>query len=89
MFNPQVGTFQAAIVAQALKTPFYVAAESYKFARLFPLQQRDVVESIGHKTTSASIQEVQCDTDGKAAMTQGEDAMVRCFEVQNDQVFVM
>jgi hypothetical protein len=27
------------MVAKALKKPFYVAAESYKFARLFPLTQ--------------------------------------------------
>lgn len=25
-----------------MKKPFYVAAESYKFARLYPLNQRDV-----------------------------------------------
>jgi translation initiation factor eIF-2B subunit alpha len=31
-----------AVIAQAMKKPFYVAAESYKFARLYPLTQRDV-----------------------------------------------
>ena len=36
-----IGTFQAAILAQAFKIPFYVAAESYKFARRFPLNQSD------------------------------------------------
>ena len=35
----QIGTYQIALVAHALETPFYVAAESYKFARLFPLTQ--------------------------------------------------
>jgi translation initiation factor eIF-2B subunit alpha len=29
-------------VAKALKRPFYVAVESYKFARMYPLAQRDV-----------------------------------------------
>eukprot|EP01050_Picozoa_sp_SAG11_P014789 SAG11_NODE_1857_length_4161_cov_2.269079_2_plen_99_part_00 len=29
-------------MAQAHSKPFYVAAESYKFARLYPLSQRDV-----------------------------------------------
>ena len=38
----QVGTFQMAVMAKAFNKPFYVAAESYKFARLFPLDQRDL-----------------------------------------------
>ena len=33
------GTYQIAMVAKALKRPMYVAVESYKFVRLFPLQQ--------------------------------------------------
>lgn len=40
----QVGTFQMAVLAKAYNVPFYVAAESYKFARLFPLDQRDLPE---------------------------------------------
>ena len=40
----QVGTFQMAVLAKAFNVPFYVAAESYKFARLFPLDQRDLPE---------------------------------------------
>jgi translation initiation factor eIF-2B subunit alpha len=31
-----------AIVAKTLKKPFYVAVESYKFARMYPLTQRDI-----------------------------------------------
>ena len=31
------GTYQLALLAHALKKPFYVIAESYKFARIFPL----------------------------------------------------
>jgi translation initiation factor eIF-2B subunit alpha len=38
----QLGTYQVALVAKALKRPFYVAVESYKFARMYPLAQRDV-----------------------------------------------
>ena len=34
--------YQVAIVARACKKPFYVASESTKFARLFPLSQSDV-----------------------------------------------
>eukprot|EP00741_Cyanophora_paradoxa_P006478 tig00001003_g6271.t1 len=38
----KVGTLQIAMIAHAFKKPFYVAAESYKFARLFPLGQSDL-----------------------------------------------
>jgi translation initiation factor eIF-2B subunit alpha len=30
------------MVAKTLKRPFYVAVESYKFARMYPLTQRDI-----------------------------------------------
>lgn len=40
-----VGTYSAAVIAQAMRKPFYVAAESYKFARLYPLTQRDVPQT--------------------------------------------
>eukprot|EP00002_Diphylleia_rotans_P020058 TRINITY_DN3886_c0_g2_i1.p1 TRINITY_DN3886_c0_g2~~TRINITY_DN3886_c0_g2_i1.p1 ORF type:complete len:319 (+),score=75.64 TRINITY_DN3886_c0_g2_i1:56-1012(+) len=38
----KIGTYQMAIVAQSLKKPLYVAAESYKFARMYPLSQKDI-----------------------------------------------
>jgi translation initiation factor eIF-2B subunit alpha len=41
-----VGTFQIALVAKALGVPLYVAVESYKFARTYPLTQEDVT-SVG------------------------------------------
>ena len=41
----KVGTFQLAIVAKEFGKPFYVAAESFKFARLFPLSQGDIPEN--------------------------------------------
>lgn len=40
----KIGTYQLAIVAKALNKPFYVAVESYKFARMYPLSQRDVAD---------------------------------------------
>lgn len=44
----KIGTFQIATVAKALGKPVYVAAESYKFARLYPLNQRDLpIENLG------------------------------------------
>lgn len=39
-----IGSYQVAICAKALNKPFYVLAESYKFARLFPLSQDDLPE---------------------------------------------
>jgi len=41
IFN-KIGTYALGIVARELDKPLYVAAESYKFARLFPLNQRDL-----------------------------------------------
>ena len=35
------------MIANALKRPFYVAVESYKFTRLYPLSQRDVLDLSG------------------------------------------
>lgn len=37
-----VGTYQLAILAHVHKKPFYAAAESCKFVRMFPLNQYDV-----------------------------------------------
>jgi translation initiation factor eIF-2B subunit alpha len=37
-----VGTFQIAMVASLMRVPVYVAAESFKFVRHFPLSQNDV-----------------------------------------------
>lgn len=37
-----IGTYQIALVAHSMNKPVYVAAESYKFARLYPLDQRDM-----------------------------------------------
>jgi translation initiation factor eIF-2B subunit alpha len=39
----EIGTYQMALVAQALHRPFYVAVESYKFSRMYPLSQKDAV----------------------------------------------
>mmetsp|Transcript_6201 Transcript_6201/g.13519 ORF Transcript_6201/g.13519 Transcript_6201/m.13519 type:complete len:327 (+) Transcript_6201:160-1140(+) len=40
----KLGTYQMAVCAKACNRPFYVAAESYKFARLYPLTQKDLPE---------------------------------------------
>jgi translation initiation factor eIF-2B subunit alpha len=41
-----IGTYQIAIIAQALNKPVYIAAECYKFTRLFPLTQKDIPNMI-------------------------------------------
>ena len=41
----KIGTFQIAIVARAFNIPFYVLAESYKFTRIYPLNQQDLPAS--------------------------------------------
>ena len=40
-------------MAKALQKPFYVAAESYKFARMYPLSQRDAITSAAAATSAA------------------------------------
>ena len=53
----KVGTFPLAVCANAMSVPFYVAAESYKFARLFPLNQADLAHHLPKvpSTTSPSL----------------------------------
>lgn len=38
----KVGTYPLAICARAMNKPFYVVAESYKFTKLYPLNQCDI-----------------------------------------------
>jgi translation initiation factor eIF-2B subunit alpha len=42
----KVGTYAVSLCAYALGIPVYVAAESYKFARLYPLHQSDLPYSL-------------------------------------------
>ena len=38
----KIGTYQISIIAHTFNKPFYVAAESYKFTRIYPLNQQDL-----------------------------------------------
>lgn len=38
----QMGTYTMAICAKEVKKPFYVLTESFKFARIYPLNQVDL-----------------------------------------------
>ncbi|CAA7395595.1 unnamed protein product [Spirodela intermedia] len=41
-----MGTYQTALVAHSMNKPVYVAAECYKFARLYPLDQKDLAPAL-------------------------------------------
>lgn len=38
----QIGTYTMAICAREMKKPFYVLTESFKFSRIYPLNQVDL-----------------------------------------------
>jgi len=41
----KLGTYQMSVIAKEAKKPFYVAAESYKFCRLYPLSPTDLPDA--------------------------------------------
>ncbi|NXA30111.1 EI2BA factor, partial [Ibidorhyncha struthersii] len=45
----KIGTNQIAVCAKAQNKPFYVVAESFKFVRLYPLNQQDVPDKFKYK----------------------------------------
>ncbi|KAL0225451.1 hypothetical protein RCL1_003363 [Eukaryota sp. TZLM3-RCL] len=51
----QVGTFGLAIAAKHLGKPCYVAAESYKFMRYFPLTQQDIDQYSEHEVCQPQL----------------------------------
>ncbi|KAL6081617.1 hypothetical protein STEG23_007832 [Scotinomys teguina] len=50
----KIGTNQMAVCAKAQNKPFYVVAESFKFVRLFPLNQQDVPDKFKPATQPVS-----------------------------------
>ncbi|XP_068100767.1 translation initiation factor eIF2B subunit alpha [Hyperolius riggenbachi] len=52
----KIGTNQMAVCAKAQNKPFYVVAESFKFVRLFPLNQRDVPDNFKYKADTQQQQ---------------------------------
>eukprot|EP00743_Colponemidia_sp_Colp-15_P001879 GILK01002048.1.p1 GENE.GILK01002048.1~~GILK01002048.1.p1 ORF type:complete len:355 (+),score=52.83 GILK01002048.1:58-1065(+) len=61
----KIGTYQLSIVAAAFKKPFYVAAESFKFFRMYPLRQSDVPEARNEQQRFRPV------TDGLAQLPEG------------------
>lgn len=49
----KVGTYTMALCAKEMHKPFYVLAESFKFVRLYPLNQRDLPQEL--KFSSSTI----------------------------------
>ncbi|XP_041059329.1 translation initiation factor eIF-2B subunit alpha isoform X1 [Carcharodon carcharias] len=45
----KIGTYQMAVCAKSHNKPFYVVAESFKFVRLYPLNQQDVPDRFKYK----------------------------------------
>lgn len=50
----RVGTYQMAVMTKAVNKPFYVVAESFKFVRLYPLNQEDVPNHFKYSGSSSS-----------------------------------
>ncbi|XP_033111522.1 translation initiation factor eIF-2B subunit alpha-like [Anneissia japonica] len=48
----KIGSYQIAICAKVANKPFYVVAESFKFVRLFPLNQQDVPNEFKYKSST-------------------------------------
>ena len=57
----KIGTYGMAIVAKTLNKSFYVAAESFKFTRLFPLNQSDLPDECKYK--GSSLRDANADLD--------------------------
>ncbi|XP_013413591.1 translation initiation factor eIF-2B subunit alpha [Lingula anatina] len=50
----KIGTFGMAVAAKEMNKPFYVVAESFKFARLYPLNQQDVPNQFKYQASKLS-----------------------------------
>lgn len=59
----KVGTYPLAICATAINKPFYVVAESYKFIRMFPLNQSDVPVANNKQHRSSTTTRTQTNPD--------------------------
>jgi translation initiation factor eIF-2B subunit alpha len=48
----KIGTFNLAIAAHEMNKPFYVAAESFKFVRFYPLNNRDLPDYFKYRSST-------------------------------------
>ncbi|ORZ37415.1 hypothetical protein BCR44DRAFT_41448 [Catenaria anguillulae PL171] len=96
-----IGTYQVAMVAKEKKVPVYAVAESYKFVRLFPLDQYDLgieknVGILADAPVAADLDEAAAEHRGVAAMApsapvspRGEVTDVGVLAARNDIVLEM
>ncbi|KAL0979397.1 hypothetical protein UPYG_G00184540 [Umbra pygmaea] len=55
----KIGTYQLAVCSKAHNKPFYVVAESFKFVRMYPLNQQDVPDRFKYKAdTLKSVEDL-------------------------------
>lgn len=60
----KIGTFNIAIAAHEMNKPFYVASESFKFVRYYPLNNRDLPDHFKYKSsTLASLTVEELETE--------------------------
>lgn len=48
----QIGTYTIALCAKELNKPVYVMCESFKFVRLYPLNQQDLPDEFKHHAST-------------------------------------
>jgi translation initiation factor eIF-2B subunit alpha len=53
----QIGTYQIAVIARSANKPFYVVAESFKFVRVYPLNQYDLPSNFSVSVTTGLLEE--------------------------------
>ncbi|RKU45890.1 translation initiation factor eIF-2B subunit alpha [Coniochaeta pulveracea] len=74
----RMGTFQLATLCQAMKIPFYVAAESHKIVRVYPLSQADLPRC----GVRQDVLEFKCAEQQKAEEEDSPDLFNRSFGQQ-------
>lgn len=75
----KIGTYALGIVARELGKPLYVAAESYKFARLFPLNQRDLPDRAMGGGSKLAFTDTTSYYDSTDSVLQSEEEKPRCL----------
>lgn len=60
----KIGTFNIAVAAREMNKPFYVASESFKFVRYYPLNNRDLPDDFKFKaSTIARVDETNLEKE--------------------------
>ena len=73
----KIGTYQLAVVANAFGKPLYVAAESIKFARLYPLNQEDI-------PCAQNLREIKPCTDLGRTLMDGDEKKISFLSIGSD-----